>query len=268
MNVDEIRIPDTFPSTHDLTNKVALVTGGSRGLGLLVALAFAHAGARVAVASRTPDQVERAAKRIAEVGTGVESLGIVADTSSEESTEAMVTAVVERWGSIDVLVNNAGISPVVASAEHLCLEDWQRIIDVNLTGAFLAARAAGRAMIARGKGGRIVNTASVTGQVGFRKIAAYSASKGGVIALTRTLAVDWAPYNILVNAVAPGWFDSPLASGLRDHPRYGPKIVGATPLGRWGASEDLAGMYVFLASDAAAFVTGQVFAVDGGYSAI
>jgi NAD(P)-dependent dehydrogenase (short-subunit alcohol dehydrogenase family) len=266
MSADEIRIPDRFPSTHDLTDKVALVTGGSRGLGLLVALAFAHAGACVAVASRTPEQVERAAKRIAEVG--VESLGIVADTSSEESTEAMVAAVVERWGSIDVLVNNAGISPVVASAEQLCLDDWRQIIDVNLTGAFLAARAAGRAMIAGGKGGRIVNTASVTGQVGFRKIAAYSASKGGVIALTRTLAIDWAPYNILVNAVAPGWFDSPLASGLRDHPHYGPRIVGATPLGRWGASEDLAGMYVFLASDAASFVTGQVFAVDGGYSAI
>ena len=266
MSTEEIRVPDRFPSTYDLSGKVALVTGGSRGLGLLVALALAQAGACVAVASRTPELVDRAAARIAALGA--ESLGLVADTSDEVSAEAMVAAVVERWGRLDVLINNAGISPVVTSAEKLSLDDWRSIIEVNLTGVFLVARAAARAMIARGRGGRIVNTASVTGSVGFGKMAAYSASKGGVIALTRELSVDWAPHNILVNAVAPGWFDSPLASGMRDHPYYGPRIIKATPLGRWGASEDLAGIYVFLASDAAAFVTGQVITVDGGYSAI
>ncbi len=190
------------------------------------------------------------------------ALVLPGDVTDQDFNEAVADAAVSEWGGLDVWISNAGISPVVAGPRETGAGAWRQILDVNLTGAFLGACAAARVM---GQGGRLIFTGSVLGERPRRGLSAYSASKAGLVGLAKGLALDLAPAGITVNVVAPGWFDSPLAAAWMRTPRLAEAITGHTALERWGASTDLAGAYQFLASDAAAFVTGTVVNVDGGY---
>ncbi len=254
---EQIEIPASFPRSGDVGGKRVVLTGASRGLGRLLAHAFSSAGARVALVART----ERDLKTVADELAGP-ALVCGGDVTDADFNEAVADAVVAEWGGVDVWICNAGISPVVGGPRATEPSVWRDVLEVNLTGAFLGARAAARVM---GEGGRIVFTGSVLGERPRRGLSAYSASKAGLVGLAKGLALDLAPAGITVNVVAPGWFDSPLADGWKRDPELASAIVGHTPQARWGAATDLAGAYQFLASDAAAFVTGTVLHVDGGY---
>ena len=254
---DQIAIPDEFPGPGAVAGKRVVITGASRGLGTLLAHAFSRAGASVALVART----ERDLKVVAEDLEGP-SVVLAGDVTDEDFNEAVADAVVAEWGGLDVWIANAGISPVVAGPRDVEAAVWRRVLEVNLTGAFLGARAAARVM---GDGGRLIFTGSVLGERPRQGLAAYSASKAGLTGLAKSLALDLAHAGITVNVVAPGWFDSPLADGWKSSPRLAASITDHTAQQRWGAPTDLAGAYQFLASDAAAFVTGAVLTVDGGY---
>ncbi|HVN49994.1 MAG TPA: SDR family oxidoreductase, partial [Acidimicrobiales bacterium] len=189
-------------------------------------------------------------------------LVVSGDVTDEDVNEAAADAAMSEWGGLDVWIGNAGISPVVAGPRQLDPATWRNVLEVNLTGAFLGARAAARVM---GDGGRLIFTSSVLGERPRQGLSAYSASKAGLTAMAKALALDLAPAGITVNVVAPGWFDSPLVEGWKDNPALAAAITGHTAQRRWGAPADLAGAYLFLASDASAFVTGTVVTVDGGY---
>lgn len=252
-----IEIPEAFPDPGAVDGKRVVVTGASRGLGSLLAHAFSAAGASVALVART----ERDLKAVAEELPGP-SIALSGDVTDADFNESVADAVVGEWGGLDVWIGNAGISPVVAGPRDTDPDVWRRVLEVNVTGAFLGARAAARVM---GAGGRIILTGSVLGERPRHGLAAYSASKAALIGMAKALAQDLAPERITVNVVSPGWFDSPLADGWRRNPALSGAITGHTAMGRWGAPEELAGAYRFLASDASAFVTGTVLNVDGGY---
>ena len=253
----QIEIPDAFPASGSVTGKRVVVTGAGRGLGALLAHAFSAAGATLALVART----ERDLKAVAEALPGP-SLVLAGDVTDEDFNESVADAAVTEWGGLDVWICNAGISPVVAGPRQTEAGVWRRVLDVNLTGAFLGARAAARVM---GEGGRLIFTGSVLGERPRQGLSAYSASKAGLTGLAKALALDLAPAGVTVNVVAPGWFDSPMAEGWKSRPKLAESITGHTALGRWGAPTDLAGAYQFLASDAAGFITGAVLTVDGGY---
>lgn len=250
----------------DLSGRVAVVTGGSRGLGLEMAEALGEAGARVVVAARRAQWLQPAEDHLR--GLGIEVAAVECDVAEPDSARALVGAAVDRFGRLDVLVNNAGVS-WGAPLEEMPLERWRQVLEVNLTGAFLVTQAAVPVMRAAGWG-RIVNVASVAGLVGTRPdvldAVGYAASKGGLLALTRDLAVKLAPYGITVNAIAPGFFPTRMSEKLLE--RVGDRVVGQVPLGRLGKPGDLKGVVLFLASEAARYVTGQVLAVDGGFTAV
>lgn len=254
---EQIEIPDAFPHAGDVTGKRVVITGASRGLGRLLAHAFSHAGARVAL-------VARAEKDLKEVGDELPGPTLVlnGDVTDEELNETVADAVVAAWGGLDVWICNAGISPIVAGPLATDPSVWRAVLDVNLTGAFLGARAAARVM---GEGGRLIFTGSVLGERPREGLAAYSASKAGLVGMAKALALDLAPAGITVNVVAPGWFDSPLAQKWKSNPKLESGVLDHTAQRRWGDATDLAGAYQFLASDAASFITGTVLNVDGGY---
>jgi len=252
-----IDIPGSFPEPGAVRGKRVVITGAGRGLGSVLAHAFSDAGACVALVART----EKDLKAVANALPGP-TLVISGDVTDEDTNEAVADAAVAEWGGLDVWIANAGISPIVAGPRETEAAAWRRILEVNLTGAFLGARAASRVM---GPGGRLIFTGSVLGERPRAGLAAYSASKAGLAGMAKGLALDLAPAGITVNVVAPGWFDSPMAAGWRDDPGLSDAITGHTAQGRWGAPGDLAGAYRFLASDASAFVTGSVLSVDGGY---
>lgn len=242
-----------------LAGKVALVTGGGQGIGLGISRRLAAEGASVAIAQRTLETAEQAAAEI--VAGGGTAVALQVDVSSAEQVRAMVEEVVSRCGRIDVLVNNAALTGHTGiTYRHFLdvpLADWQRTLDVNLTGVFLCSQAAARHM-ARQSGGRIINVSSIDGQVPEYRCSHYVASKGGVEALTRAMALDLGEHNILVNAIAPG--------AIRSHPRPGtPEPTGSNTLLRAGRPEEIAGVAVLLASDDGSYLTGQVITVDGGY---
>jgi NAD(P)-dependent dehydrogenase (short-subunit alcohol dehydrogenase family) len=252
-----IDIPESFPDPGAVRGRRVVITGAGRGLGSLLAHAFSHAGASVALVARTEADI----KAVAEELPGP-SLVLSGDVTDEDVNEAVADATVAEWGGLDVWIANAGISPVVAGPRATDAAVWRQVIDVNLTGAFLGARAAARVM---GAGGRLIFTGSVVGERPRQGLAAYSASKAGLTGMAKALALDLAPAGITVNVVAPGWFDSPLAEGWMRNPELSDAITGHTAQRRWGRTTDLAGAYQFLASDASAFVTGTVLTVDGGY---
>jgi NAD(P)-dependent dehydrogenase (short-subunit alcohol dehydrogenase family) len=254
---EEIEIPAAFPNGGDVADKRVVITGASRGLGRLLAHAFSHAGARVTLVART----EKDLKTVADELPGP-ALVCAGDVTNPEFAETVADATVAEWGGLDVWICNAGISPIVAGPRRTDPNVWRQVIDVNLTGAFLGARAAARVM---GVGGRVIFTGSVLGERPREGLAAYSASKAGLVGLAKALALDLAPAGITVNVVAPGWFDSPLADGWKNNAELAESVIGHTAQRRWGNAIDLAGAYQFLASDAAAFVTGTVLNVDGGY---
>ena len=257
-----MRTADLF----DLSGCAAIVTGGGRGIGRQMATALAEQGADVVVCSRKLDRCEEAAAELE--GLGVRALAMRCDAREPDQVAEVVRRTTEELGGVDVLVNNAGAT-WGAPPEEVPLDAWRKVVDVNLTGVFVFCQEAGRAMIARGGGGRILNVASIAGMRGFPAgvvdALPYSASKGGVIALTKDLACKWARHGIRVNALAPGWFPSDMSSAvLADR---GDAIVGRIPLARLGGEDDLKGAVAFLASRASDFVTGQTLIVDGGESA-
>src|SRR4051812_37021924 len=254
---DPIEIPESFPAPGAVAGKRVVITGASRGLGSLLAHAFSDAGASVALVART----EKDLKTVAEALPGP-SLVVSGDVTDEDFNEAVADATVNEWGAVDVWICNAGISPVVAGPCETKASVWRQVLEVNLTGAFLGARAAARVMDA---GGRLIFTGSVLGERPRQGLSAYSASKAGLVGMAKGLALDLAPNGITVNVVAPGWFDSPLAESWKSNPKLSERVLAHTAQRRWGAATDLAGAYQFLASDASAFVTGTVLNVDGGY---
>lgn len=254
---EPIAIPDSFPPLADVSAKRVVITGASRGLGAVLAHAFSSAGAKVALVART----EKDLKALAEDLPGP-SLVLSADVTDEDGNDAVAAAVVSEWGGLDVWISNAGISPVLAGADATTASTWRQVLEVNLTGAFLGGRAAARVMTA---GGRLVFTGSALGERPRAGLSAYSASKAGLVGLAKALALELAPSGITVNVVAPGWFDSPLTEGWQASPELTAAVLGHTAQQRWGAPRDLVGAYLFLASDASAFMTGTVLTVDGGY---
>jgi NAD(P)-dependent dehydrogenase (short-subunit alcohol dehydrogenase family) len=254
---EQITIPDAFPPAGDVAGKRVVLTGASRGLGAVLAHAFSDAGALVALVART----ERDLKAIAGALPGP-SLVLSGDVTDEDFNEAVADSAVAEWGGVDAWICNAGISPVVAGPRQTKASVWRQVLEVNLTGAFLGARAAARVMRT---GGRLVFTGSVLGERPRQGLAAYSASKAGLVAMAKALALDLAPAGITVNVVAPGWFDSPLADAWKRNPDLADAVLGHTAQRRWGDPAELAGAYQFLVSDASAFVTGTVLTVDGGY---
>ncbi|WP_373547677.1 3-oxoacyl-[acyl-carrier-protein] reductase [Chamaesiphon sp.] len=240
-----------------LVGKVAVVTGASRGIGRAIALELARVGAKVAVNyASSSDAADRLVTQIMDAGG--EAISICADVSKAEQIDALVSTVMHKWGRIDVLVNNAGITRDTLLL-RMKLEDWQAVIDTNLTGIFLCTRAVSKIMLKQ-KSGRIVNIASVAGQMGNPGQANYSASKAGAIGFTKTVAKELSSRGITVNAVAPGFIETDMTNDLKAE-----GILRFIPLGRYGKPEEVAGMVRFLAADpAAAYITGQTFNVDGG----
>jgi NAD(P)-dependent dehydrogenase (short-subunit alcohol dehydrogenase family) len=251
----------------DLTGRVALVTGGSRGLGLDMAEALGELGARVALVARRAAELEEAKDELAT--RDVDAFTVTGDISRRESIEGVVDAIARELGEIDILVNNAGTS-WGANAEDYPLEGWNKVVDLNLTGTWLLTqRIARRCMIPR-RTGRIINIASTAGlqgskDEGFRAVA-YHASKGGLISLTRALAAEWGAYGIRVNAICPGFIPTRMTREVLDH--IGRQVVDGTPLGRLGSGDDLKGIVALLASDASRHITGQAIVIDGGFTIV
>ncbi len=251
----------------DLSGKVALITGGSRGLGLQIAEGLGEYGAKVVLTARKQAELDEAQAHME--GLGIEVMTIRNDLSETATVEPMVRQILEGWGQVDILVNNAGTTWGAPTAEHP-LDAWQKVMNLNLTGLFLVTQAVGRLSMIPRRSGRIVNIASVAGLQGndpqMAATLAYNTSKGGVVNLTRALAGEWAQYGITVNSICPGYFPTKMTKGTL---AYGEaRILETTPLGRLGGGEDLKGLALLLASDASAFMTGQNIAVDGGASCV
>ena len=252
------------PSTpFDLSGSCAVVIGGTSGLGREIALGLAQAGADVVASSRRSEQVEELAAAIEAAGR--RTLRQTSDVLRRDTLEALHASVLKEFGSIDILVNSAGITARLPTID--CPEEiWQRIFETNLTGTLRASQIFGRTMLAQGRGS-IINMASLSSFVAFHEVAAYGASKAGVAALTRSLAVEFAPRNVRVNAIAPGIFPTALNQELLFTTARGREELLRTPMARFGRLEEVAGAAVFLASRAASFVTGEILTVDGGYLA-
>jgi len=254
-----------MPGLFDLTGQVALITGGSRGLGAEMAEGLAEAGASLMLVARRDQWLRPTVEQLRSMSFRCE--GTVCDVSNPAGVEDAVRKTLAHYGAIDILVNNAGVS-WGALAEEMPLDKWQAVLDVNLTGAFLFSQAVGREMIRR-RQGSIINVASVAGLRGLPlavHLAAYAASKGGLIALTRELAAKWAAHAVRVNAIAPGFFPSRMTEHILG--RLQPQIEERIPMGRIGRAGELKGVVVFLASAAASYITGQTIAVDGGATAV
>jgi NAD(P)-dependent dehydrogenase (short-subunit alcohol dehydrogenase family) len=250
-----------------LTGKVALITGGSRGLGMQMAEALGEMGAKLAITARKADELEKA--RTALAALHVEALPVPCDVSQAAQVSSMVEKVLAHYGRIDILVNNAGAT-WGATAEDHPLEAWQKIVNLNLTGTFMVSQAVGKLSMIPNRYGKIVNLSSIAGlrgnPPGMLKTLSYNTTKGGLMNFTRSLAAEWGEYGINVNAIAPGFFPSKMTYASLEV--IGKELIARTPLHRLGNEEDLKGLVVLLASDASRHITGQIISVDGGVSAV
>ncbi|CAN5873690.1 glucose 1-dehydrogenase [soil metagenome] len=250
----------------DLTGKVAIVTGGNGGIGLGMAEGLARAGARVALVGRNQEKTEAAVRQLSS-DSGAEALAITADVSQSDDCDRIIQQTSERFGRIDILFNNAGIN-IRKSPHEVSLEEWREVMDVNLTSAFLLSKAAYPHFKTVG-GGKVVNIGSMTSIFGSGFAPAYATSKGGIVQLTKSQAIAWAPDNIQCNAILPGWFDTELTQKARTEIQgLHERVLARIPTGRWAQPADMAGTAVWLASAASDYVTGIAIAVDGGYAAM
>ncbi len=252
---------------QNLEGRVALVTGGSRGLGLQMAEVLGELGATVVITARKKYELEDAAATLTKQSVKVET--VVNDLQDSGSVQPLVEGILERHGQIDVVINNAGAAWGERAEDH-SLEAWEKVINLNLTAPFLLSQMVGKLSMIPRRSGRIINIASIAGLVGtepgFMPTIAYNSSKGGIVNFTRSLAAEWAQHNITVNAIAPGVFPSKMSAGMID--RAEEHIMNQTPMRKYGGSEDLKGVTALLASDASGFITGQIIAVDGGYVSV
>ena len=252
------------PNPFSLAGKRALITGGGRGIGRACAVALARSGAEVVVTSRTGEQLQETVDLIRTAGAEREARAIICDISDRDTVEAMKVEMLEG-GGIDILVNNAAISPVVKGIEQIDLDDWEQILGVNLNATFAVVRALGPALLEQGSGA-VVNVSSVAAVRALPRLAAYSASKAALAAMTRSMAVEWARSGVRVNAVAPAYIETEMTAAVKERPRLRQSIIDRTPMGRWGQPEEVAWAVVFLASEAASYVTGHTLFVDGGWT--
>lgn len=248
-------------SYFDLSGKIALVTGGGRGIGFGIAKGLVDCGAQVILCGRNAAVLDRARIELGERATTA-----VLDVADESAVIALKDSVVAQFGRLDILINNAGIDPHYASMEHTSATDWTKVLNTNLDGMFYCCRHLGELMIPA-KSGAIINISSVAGQVALKRQVPYCASKGGVEQLTRALAVDWAEHNIRVNAIGYGFIKTDLTAGMTSHAHIAPRLLARTPMGRFGEVSEVAGAAIFLASPGASYVTGHTLMVDGGWMA-
>jgi NAD(P)-dependent dehydrogenase (short-subunit alcohol dehydrogenase family) len=246
----------------ELRGRVALVTGASKGLGKSMAMALGEAGADIVLVARGPVKLAEAEKEVADMG--VRTLTVAADVTIPEDVDKMVSQALAKFGKIDILVNNVG-TYVGKPIEESTTEDWFNLINTNLTSTYLCCRAVGKHMMERQRG-KVVNMAAAIGALGARNSSAYCASKGGVIQLTRALAVEWAKYHITVNAIAPGTMETEITAKMLEDPKVRKALEGKVPMGRIGQPSDLAGTVIFLSASGSDYITGQTIFVDGGFS--
>lgn len=252
-------------SLFDLTGRTALITGSVRGIGLSFAEGLADAGAGVVVNGRQQAAVDETVARLRE--KGCRALGAVFDVTDEAAVAAAFAGLDREGVEIDILINNAGIQfrkPMV----ELDLKDWQRVIDTNLTGAFIVGKEAATRMIARGRGGKIINIGSLTSEAARATVAPYTAAKGGIKMLSRSMAAEWAKYNIQANSIGPGYILTEMNTALVDNAEFDAWVRSSNPAGRWGRPDELVGTAVYLASDASNYVNGQIIYVDGGWLSV
>jgi 2-deoxy-D-gluconate 3-dehydrogenase len=257
-------MPTDHSKAFDLTDRVAVVTGGNGGIGLGMARGLASHGAKLVIAARNPTKNDLAVAELHALGAEAEAIPV--DVADETSCNALIASTVERFGRVDVLVNNAGTN-VRKPPEELTLDEWRLVLDTNLTSAFMLSKAVYPHMKAQG-GGKIINTGSMMSLFGSSFAAAYAASKGGIVQFTKSCALSWAPANIQVNAILPGWITTELTERAQTEvPGLYERVLGRIPTGRWGNWDDMAGVAIFLASPASDYVTGTAIPVDGGYAA-
>jgi 2-deoxy-D-gluconate 3-dehydrogenase len=244
-----------------LEGQVAVVTGAGRGIGRAIALAFARAGADLALASRTLPELESTAEEVRSLGR--RAVAVPTDVTDEHAVRRLIAATMTELGTLDVMVNNAGIAPFVTSFMETRPDGFEKYFHANFASALHGTRAAGEVLLPKGSG-CVLNMASIDGFMAEEGLAYYSAAKAAVISLTKTVALEWAEHGIRVNAIAPGWIDTPMNAPEREDPEAERKILSQIPMGRWGRPEEIAAAAVFLCSSAASFITGEVLVVDGG----
>jgi len=251
-----------MPALFDLSGRVAVVTGGNGGIGRSIALGFAEAGAAVAVFGRSDEKNQRVLSELKAIG--VPSLAMKVDVSHRDELEPALEKVENELGPVSILVNNAGIASLSGGVLNEKPEDWDRVIETQLNAVFLLSKLAARSMVNH-KGGKIINIGSMYSYFGSALVPSYSAAKGAIVQLTKSMAIELAPHNIQVNAIAPGWIETDMTAAVHTMP-LNDEILARTPAGRWGQPEELAGTAVYLASQASDFVTGTTIRVDGGYA--
>ena len=253
------------PSLFDLSGRTALITGSSRGIGFALAQGLAQAGARVIINSRQAAAVEAAAAQLKDQGLSVEAAPF--DVADEASVEAAFVRLDQLGIAVDILINNAGIQHRQPMLE-VALADWHRVIETNLTAAFLVGRAAARRMVNRGQGGKIINIGSLTSEAARATVAPYTVAKGGIKMLSRAMAAEWAQFNIQANSIGPGYIVTDMNEALVNNPSFDAWVKSSNPAQRWGRPEELVGTAIYLASAASNYVNGQIIYVDGGWLSV
>ena len=261
-NREARKLLSKIPGLFDLTGRVAVVTGGDRGIGRSIAIGLAEAGASVAIAARNQEKSQQTLSELKAIG--VPCMAVKLDVTDRPALEPALQQVERELGPIGILVNNAGIASLSGGVLNEKAEDWDRVIETQLTAVFLLSKLAARSMLSQGSG-KIINLGSMYSYFGSGLVPSYSAAKGAIMQLTKSMAIEFAPHNIQVNAIAPGWIETDLTVAVRSMP-MNDEILARTPAGRWGKPDEMIGTAVFLASRASDFVTGTTIPVDGGYA--